>query len=501
MIAEINNAYETEYVRAIERDNRDANSDLSYGLMQKAGKSLAGLLLENVRLYGFTRIAVVCGPGNNGGDGYEAAVHLLKKNLEVVCIAYRLPRKNTEAYAAYSTYLSAGGRVSEDLDELKNGNYEVVVDALLGIGLSSEVREKMSQWISVINHYHAYKIAVDIPSGLYSDSGQVAGCAVKCDETVTFVVPKIGLFVGAARDYTGRISYDNLDLNIDGYRFERCFRIVTYDDLACVLPRRLKSGNKSDSGKIALIGGAKDMPGAIRFAAKAALRTGAGLVRVASCSENLPIIAGDTPEFMLFNLDKTEEPDIRSLQDWADALVIGPGLGRTGWSERIWNKFKYMEKPMVIDADGLFHLARDIARNESFNYPKSVITPHEGEAARLLGESIEYVKNNRFETLVRLQKLTNGTVVLKGAGTLVYDGCGMWLVNNGCEGMSVGGMGDLLAGIIGALMAFGFNSADAARLGTALHGRAGELAGADGMIGMLPSDLLPLIRRLINHIC
>ncbi len=494
MITKIKTAGTAQQVREIEAKYREPETGLCYGLMQKAGESLYRFIEEKIQMSGGNcSVLIVCGAGNNGGDGYEAAARLLENGRNVVCAAYRLPKSGTEAELAYRKYGSVGGRVFSSLAELTLDNYGIIVDGLLGIGLVSEVRSEMSEWISLINSSNAYRIAVDIPSGLNSENGLPEGCAVVCDATLTFVMPKIGLMIGEARDYVGELLYDDLDLKcVDS---SGCIEVLSYEEIADKLPKRKKCGNKITSGRLGLIGGQRTMPGAIRMAAKAALRAGAGLVRVASCGENLPVIASDTPELMLFNLDRSDIQELENFKTWSDAMVIGPGLGRGGWSERIWQSFRNVSRPVVIDADALYFYAMDPDIKKD-----SVITPHEGEAARLLGTDSMQIRRNRIECIRKLQRLTGGVVVLKGAGTMICNGEKTVLIDNGCEGMSVGGMGDLLSGIIGALLAFGLSPTDAAIIGVAVHGKSGEQEAVRGMIGMLPSDLLEHIRLLMNGV-
>ena len=243
MITKIKTAGTAQQVREIEAKYREPETGLCYGLMQKAGESLYRFIEEKIQMSGGNcSVLIVCGAGNNGGDGYEAAARLLENGRNVVCAAYRLPKSGTEAELAYRKYGSFGGRVFSSLAELTLDNYGIIVDGLLGIGLVSEVRSEMSEWISLINSSNAYRIAVDIPSGLNSENGLPEGCAVVCDATLTFVMPKIGLMIGEARDYVGELLYDDLDLKcVDS---SGCIEVLSYEEIADKLPKRKKCGNK-----------------------------------------------------------------------------------------------------------------------------------------------------------------------------------------------------------------------------------------------------------------
>lgn len=492
----IDYAYLSADVREVEKSYQDPKTKLCYGLMERAGLTLYEIIKEKALSMGWTKIAIICGSGNNGGDGYEAAYHLKQANFfEVICYTPKLPKEGTEAYVAYQKYSSLDGEIIQNIEEFKSQEFQIIVDGLLGIGLNSAVRSDVVPWIKAINQSSAYKIAIDVPSGLNADAGIVEGVAVKCDITVTFILPKVGLFMGEARDYVGEINYHDLDVDLSKFNLTQRISIITYEKIKDKLPKRQRAGNKSNSGKLLLVGGHANMPGAIRIAAKGALRSGVGLIKVASCAQNLPIIASDCPEFMLHNLDETDQAILFELKGWADACVIGPGLGRTSWSNQIWNEFKDFVKPLVIDADGLFFLSQKPSPNRH-----SIITPHDQEASRLLNIELNELQRDRIQAIKKLQAITQGVVVLKGAGTLIYDGKDLYLMDEGCEGMSVGGMGDLLTGIIGALLAFGLSLIDATLIAVAVHGRAAKIDSKNGMIGMLPSDLLPYIRKLINNI-
>ncbi|MBQ8708628.1 MAG: NAD(P)H-hydrate dehydratase [Succinivibrionaceae bacterium] len=490
----VDKVYTAEAVRAIESRCRDA-SGTCYGLMQKAGQALADRIRQELA-GGGRRVVFFCGAGNNGGDGYEAAAILRCRGVETIVCEYRKPKDGTEAARAYALCLDAGIRTVSDLSSLDIAEGDILVDALLGIGVRGEVSQPMLSWISFINRFsgRCFILAVDTPSGLDADSGYCSPDAVRADVTLTLLRPKAGLFTGLAGDYAGRIEFNDLGVEADSAD-AGCYFRYSYDspELRRLLPRRKNSCNKSDSGRLLLAGGAPGMPGALKMAAMAALRSGAGLVRVAASARSLPLIFAGTPELMLLPLEEKSPEEIFQAIMWSNALVIGPGLGRTEHSREVYRSFIDAPRPMVVDADALYFLAQDMRRLEH-----AVVTPHEMEAARLLGCDVEYVRRNRYNVVFRLHELTGAVVVLKGPGTVICDGSSCHVSADGSSALAVGGSGDVLSGIIGALLAFGLSCSDAARVAVAIHGRAGMLASLDGSIGTLPTDLLCNIRKLIN---
>lgn len=489
--------YTGPQIRQIEKHYCDEKGQC-YELMHRAGLALAGCI-EKYADDRNTGILVLCGPGNNGGDGYEMASILLEHGFTGVrCVQYRAPKAGTEADIACRAYIDRGGMILTELDDELPKNTDIFVDALLGIGVSGEVRQPMSDWIGFINRHgrERFVISVDVPSGLNGDTGSCCTDAVHADVTVMLLRPKAGLYTGVACDYTGKLEFNDLGVK-DGYETgcDHQITLCSYDDpeVLCRLPKRRNSSNKNDSGRILLVGGAPSMPGALKMSAMAALRSGAGLVRVAASPESIPLIFTGSPELMLWPMNEEGLSVMENLLSWSHAVVLGPGLGRDEWASGVFESCIDSIVPKVVDADGLYWLSKNMRVLKN-----AIITPHEMEAARLLQTDIEYVRQNRYNTAVKLHELTGAVVVLKGFGTVIFDGETTFVSTEGNASMAVGGMGDVLAGIIGALMAGGMNCSDAARVGVAVHGRAGIQASGDGFIGTLPTDLLTEIRKLMN---
>lgn len=459
-------------------------------LMERAGRAVFHEL--RTRWPRARRVVVVCGPGNNGGDGYVVARLAHAAGLETLALTVAEgPRLRGEALAAYEAAQAAGVRIAP-FAAAALGGAELIVDALFGTGLEREVQSRWRVAIDAMNGADARRIAVDIPSGLHADAGCVLGAAVRAELTVSFIALKTGLFTGAARDHCGEIVL--ADLEVPASVFEgttaSAWRIIPASLRGLV--QRRPSAHKGEAGHVAVIGGNAGMAGAARLAGEAAYRTGAGLVSLLTHPVHAAFVNQSCPELLT---RAVEGGDLRAALRRATVLAIGPGLGQDDWGQRLFAAALESRLPKVIDADALNLLAADPLRREDW-----VLTPHPGEAARLLECSVADVEAQRFEALARLVERYGGVAVLKGAGTLVAAAAlpEVWVCDAGNAGMASGGMGDVLTGVIAALLAQGLRPADAARLGVWLHATAADSAAADGEIGLLASDLLPFIRRRLH---
>lgn len=432
---------------------------------------------------------ICCGAGNNGGDGYVLARLAKARGLRVRLFALGEPKPETEAALARLAWLEAGGLIESTLPTTSPP--DLLVDALLGIGPVDTLRGPICDWIPWLNQQGCPILAVDIPSGLQAATGVSLGVTVQATRTLTFIGLKPGLLTGRGVDYAGQVELASLGLAQLTDWPETANPVMLRVDFSCIadrLPQRQRSANKGDAGRVLLMGGGAGMPGAIRLAAEACLRTGAGLVRVASHQDNQWMIQATRPEAMWCAMSEAS-----AQAGWASVRVLGPGLGQSDWAQALCLAQWDLPGPMVLDADGLNLLARQPRWRSDW-----ILTPHPGEAARLLGCSVATVEQDRLTAVQALQKKYGGVVLLKGAGSLIFDGNQLWICQEGNPGMASGGMGDLLSGIIAALWAQGLPQAMAAWLGAVIHGEAGDLAAADGERGMLASDLLPYIRHLVN---
>lgn len=461
-----------------------------YQLMERAG---AGAFCVLSWVYPFARhYLVLAGQGNNGGDAYVVArlAAAAGKRVTLVECPGRSPLP-APASQARQAWLDVGGSIAS-ADAPWPQDIDVIVDGLLGTGLQDAPRPSCALLIEAANAHVAPIVALDIPSGLNADTGAVAGSAVRAAHTVTFIALKPGLLTGKARSVTGQLHYNDLGLGEWLQPQPPLMERLTAKDLTRWLQPRDPCAHKGDNGRLLIIGGDHGLSGAIRMTGEAALRTGAGLVRVLTRESNIGSLLTARPELMVEPLN---DDSLRQGLDWADVVVIGPGMGQTDWGKNALRIAENCTKPMLWDADALNLLAINPQKRHN-----RIITPHPGEAARLLNTKPGVIESDRFSAARNIIKRYGGVVVLKGAGTLVADVAGhMALADVGNAGMASGGMGDLLSGIIGGLLAQKLSLYDAACAGCVIHGAtADQLALEKGTRGMLATDLLPALYQFVN---
>lgn len=466
-----------------------------YTLMCRAGQAALDLLC---RLWPAPLpVHVVCGLGNNGGDGLVLArlLHLQGRNVTVYLCGD--PKKyHGEAECAYVDAQIQGVKIQafSAQQDLIPG---VIVDALLGIGLQGPVRESMATIINWINNSLLPVLSLDIPSGLCADTGNVLGVAVKAEKTITFIADKRGLHTGKGVDYTGEVIVDELSLPRKLFsRMGEGVRHLDLETLLPLLPVRSRNAHKGLFGHVLVIGGNKGMAGAVLMAAEACVHAGAGLVSVATLPEHVSAIISRRPEIMAHGVGTLS--DIKKLLDAATVVVIGPGLGTGAWAGQMLHQAMACGLPLVVDADALNLVSA--GKVAMLPFPAQwIITPHPGEAARLCGTTVEAITVDRFSAVQCLQAKYGATVILKGAGSLIADGESIALCSYGNAGMASGGMGDVLSGLAGALLAQGLSPGDASRLAVAVHAKAADIAVSEqGIRGLLASDLIPITRQLLN---
>ncbi|MGH8086240.1 MAG: NAD(P)H-hydrate dehydratase [Lysobacter sp.] len=485
--------YDVAALRAIETHATARSGDAS-GLMRRAGQGAWRVLLDRWPAAG--SLLVACGPGNNGGDGYVLArlARQSGRDVAVVRLAAHTPRGEL-AMQACSDYLETGGWVVEFVEgELPPA--DLVIDALFGIGLTRAPDPAASALIAAINRHPAPVFALDVPSGVDAASGSAAGVAVQAQHTVEFIVPKMSLRTGVARDRCGALQVDTLDLDPTGFDVAASAECLQPSDLRRWLEPRRRDSHKGEHGRVLCVGGEHGHGGAILLAAEAALRSGAGLVDVVTRLPHVVALLARLPEAMAHaHADDADALDAHFI-DAADVVAIGPGLGQSAWGAMLLDQALQAGKPTVIDADALNLLA---VRPRSLP-ADAILTPHPGEAARLLGIDAGQVQRDRFDAARQLVERHDAVVVLKGAGSIVAaPGRTPRLIDAGNPGMAVGGMGDVLAGVVASLCAQGLDAFDAASCGALLHAAAGDAAArGHGERGLLPSDLMPWLRRLAN---
>lgn len=494
--------YTAAQVRSIDRSCIQIHGITALTLMQRAAQATYRALRQ--RWPQTQALEIYCGAGNNAGDGYLIAELALADGLTVnLCAVGKLPAATSTAGQARSQYLAAGGHVLDRLDAAPLVQ-TVIVDALLGTGLTRPLAGDYLEAVARINarhHQGTHVMAVDIPTGLHADTGAVLGAAVCADLTVTFIARKLGLVTGQGPALTGELIFADLDTPAAAADELQAQALEIPDDLrADLLPPRQRTAHKGRHGHLLCLGGDYGYAGAIRLAGEAALRSGAGLVSVGTRPEHAWAMGQARPELMATALtaglagQAAMQAALGALLARADVLLLGPGLGQSSWAQVIYAKVMEAKQPLLLDADGLNLLAVNPQPRDNW-----VLTPHPGEAARLLGCDVARVQADRPAALAELAERYNAVVVLKGAGTLVGDGRQLWLCRAGNPGMAVAGMGDVLAGVIAALLAQRLPPLDAARLGAYVHARAGDLAAqAGGERGLQPSDLLPMVRQLVN---
>ncbi len=484
--------YSTAQVRALDAYAIETLGIPGYTLMKRAGE--AALRYLRTRFPVAHRIVIVCGAGNNGGDGYVLARFAQAAGLTVTTLAASSPEVlRGDARQAFED-LRASGAAVQPYAPQRLAEGEVIVDALLGTGLSGPAREEAARVIRDINAAGRPVLAVDIPSGLDSDTGVPRGAAVRADCTVTFVGLKTGLFIGDGPEFAGTVFYDDLEIapGAAGAPSPRLERILE-SAIQQALPRRARSSHKGDFGRVLIVGGGVGMPGAVRLAGEACLRVGAGLVTVAVAPENVAAISAGRPELICLPLG--DAGALTETAERADVIAIGPGLGRTPWACSALERVLGCGKPLVVDADALNIIA------ESGAPPREdwILTPHPGEAARLLGTETRAVQHDRLAALEQLIARYRGTVVLKGAGTLVgAPGRTPALCERGNPGMATAGMGDVLTGTIAGILAQCRDSWLAASAGVLVHAMAGDAAARAGQRGLLAGDLARELRNCVN---
>lgn len=496
--------YTTAEVRELDRIAIEDFQIAGFELMQRAAQAAFEALRRHwPRAH---RLLIYCGAGNNGGDGYVLAGIAKTQGMAVRAVSVGVPAKLTDdAARAFRQAVELGvERVdwSDGPTTLAGFAPDLVVDALLGTGLTRAVDGPFAAAVAFINTLRQPVLALDIPSGLDGDRGLPLGEAVRADLTITFVGLKQGLFLGAAPDYRGELVFS--DLAIPPRARAGTTPALTRlgrQALSPLLDPRLKTAHKGLNGSLLLVGGDPDMPGAVRLAAEAALRVGAGLVYVAAHPDSVASVRAGRPEIICRGAERVED-----IADWlraADAVVLGPGLGRTEWAVALWQGLLDTPLPVLLDADGLNLLAERPRRRGDW-----VLTPHPGEAARLLGTTVAEIQADRLRAVRSLWERFGATVVLKGACSLIgqaaaESGFAVSVCDHGNSGMATAGMGDVLSGAIGGLIVQAKRAgrgdlAAAARAGVLLHALAGDDAAADGSRGLIASDLMPHLRRWAN---
>lgn len=466
-------------------------------LMENAGRAVFSVLKERFSPFTLHSFHISCGTGNNGGDGFVVARYLILAGASV-----------TLSITGDVERISGDARVHFEILKQMNAKIEpspnpdaIQVDALLGTGFQGAPREDILGRIRAINATSRPVISVDVPSGVNSDTGVIPGEAVKADITVTFAYPKVGMLLHPGTDMIGELVVSDIGFDWKMLDWDCTAEWARLDEMCGLVPRRVTNSHKGTYGHVLVIGGCREMSGAVSMTALAALRTGAGLVTVATTESALPLVAARAMEIMTISLpekdgalcDASFEALERVLERF-DVLCIGPGGTRNPESLGFFSRLlREIKKPMVLDADGLMALNEDWGGSHPL-----VITPHPGESAKMLDTSVSDIEKDRIGAARALANRYHAVAVLKGSHTLVSNGRLISVNTTGNPGMATAGSGDALTGIIGGLMAQGCASWDAARLGVALHGYAGDIAARTKGGGLITGDVINSIPEAIR---
>jgi hydroxyethylthiazole kinase-like uncharacterized protein yjeF len=485
--------FRTPEIRAVEAHALTLPSPPA--LMEQAGRATAELASELIGEQG-SSVLIFAGPGNNGGDAFVAARYLKAWFYRVAVVFAGDPFKlSGDAAKAYQAWRDIDGDIHDLVP--RERRWDFVIDGLFGIGLTRALSDKPAELVTFINELGAPVLAIDVPSGLDADTGRVMGRAVHADHTITFIGLKPGLFTLDGPDHCGKIHLRDLGLDALAVTQAAGSLLSPASVQATIKPRRANS-HKGTYGSVGIIGGAAGMVGATWLAGRAALNLGAGRVYVGAIDGNAPAIDPVQPELMLRSAESVLKLDHLTV------LAVGPGMGQSAQAKGLLKNALRAELPVVLDADALNIIAQEpiLRRAVPRRAAPTVLTPHPGEAARLLGSSNAEVQNDRINIAVGLAKRYNAHVVLKGAGSICVRPDGAWEINvTGNAGLASAGQGDVLTGMIGALLAQGYEPAGALRAAVYLHGAAADHCVANGIgpIGLTASDVIREARGLINR--
>ena len=501
--------YRARDVRELDRLAIEVGGIPGIELMERAGRESYRVLRE--RWPATHRVTVVAGPGNNGGDGFVVARLAASDGLSVsVSLLGDTARLSGDARTAYHRMLQAvPGPTS--IDAIAGGSgvddgagphvgAGVIVDALFGTGLTREVSGRAAEAIRSMNASPAPVLALDVPSGIHADTGRALGCAVRAAATPTFIGLKQGLFTREGRECAGEIVYR--DLGVPGHvlaRVEASARRIAFEDRIGTIGPRPRDAHKGRFGHVLIVGGDHGFAGAARLAGEAAGRAGAGLVSVATRPGHIAALVASRPEMMVHGIESPEALD--PLLERASVVAVGPGLGHGEWGRALLRRTVAAHRPLVIDADAITLLAQGAVAWPGMSERAVVHTPHPGEAGRVLGEPAGVLESDRFSAARALAEAHAGTWLLKGAGSIVVEpGAIPHVCEGGNPGMASGGMGDVLTGVVAALLAQGGSAFDAAVTGACVHAAAGDTAARDGERGMLASDVIAALRPLVARL-
>ena len=476
----------------------DAINKLKLNLMDLAGSKIA-LWVKNNR-DAKDKILVMIGRGNNGGDGVIAAINLLKAGYAVAILSVGGPI-NPTTESLIETFIKLKGRVLARTPASLSG-YDLIIDAILGIGITHKTDTKLNNLIDLVNQSGRFVLSVDTPSGLDPFTGEVFGIAIRANHTITFISDKPGFYTGFGIDLVGTLSIEPL-VNLDEMNIAKVFtHQVIPNELSTidysVLERKNHNTNKGTFGTVVIIGGNVGMHGALYLAGRSAMLCGSG--KVILC----PLDKGFMSDMVMPELMQAKPKDILKNLDKYSVVVVGPGFGTDQVAINLLTKLLKHKPPakFIFDADALNLIAKTPELETLFHsLPHKIITPHPGEASRLLKTTVADINRNRFKALNTMQSNFNAITLIKGAGSLIEDNQNVYLNQTGNMALSNAGQGDTLCGIIAAFVAQGMDLSGALRLAVYLHGKAAEsLASSIGYNGILATEIAFTVRILLNEL-
>ena len=487
------NIYTAKQVKDFEK-NAFAKKGADLLAMQEAARQSVEVLNKT---YSSSDFLILCGPGNNGGDGYFIGIGLnkLKKRIKFLDVINDAKKSPLCEHA----FKKARNLEFISLKALKNIPKEtIVIDAIFGIGGRIDLGSKLEEILSICNNFES-KVAIDVPTGIDSNTGEISQACFNADKTITFIAYKLGQRINEGKNYCGKLILKDLGLSMNK-NVSPAVNEFSFEDIKKNIPIRKENAHKGDHGKLLVIAGDDGFGGAGILSSESGLKTGAGLVRLLTRKSHVSASLAKNPEVMVSGADNAQ--DLEANLEWPDAVVAGPGLFENYWSEQMLYKLlsslTLNETPALLDAGALRLLTREIFSKITL-HSQTVLTPHPGEAAEMLATTVKEIQRNRIKSAKELQKKYGCIIVLKGNGTIVCNKNDTYLCSSGGPELAVAGSGDVLSGVIGSLIAQGLAPIDAAITGVGIHARAGEEFARDvGKIGLAASELIPYLRKFLN---
>ena len=489
----MNNLYTAEQVRAFEENSFIKEGDDLQAMIEAAKQSVEILNKD----FSTSEFLILCGPGNNGGDGYFIGIGLskLKKRVKFFDVLGDLKKSHLCEHA----FKIAEGLEFIDIKQLKNiSRKTVVVDAIFGIGGRIDLGSELIAILSTCNRFKS-KVAIDIPTGLDCDTGEISQACFNANKTITFIAYKLGQRINEGKNYCGKLIFEDLGLGMNE-NIIPAVKELSFDDIKKNIPKRKENSHKGDHGKLLIIAGDEGFGGAGIMSSESGLKTGAGLIRLLTRKSHVSASLARNPEVMVSGADNAQ--DLEANLRWPDAIVAGPGMFENYWSEQILYKLLLSiaenDTPTLLDA-GALRLLTHKAFTKMELHSETVLTPHPGEAAEMLKVTVQEIQKNRIESAKELQKKYGCIIVLKGNGTIICNENNIYLCADGGPELAVAGSGDILSGVIGSLIAQGLTPFEAAKTGVVIHARAGgEFVDNVGKIGLAAGELIPYIRKFLN---